>query len=63
MILSDKSYERFSDFEEIFNESFIKIDEAQKCLYFFQMSEFFSFHDDFDLFRIHFDFIAIDYHV
>ncbi len=62
MILFDELDERFNDFEEIFNESFIKIDETQKCLYFFQMREFSSFHYDFDFFRIHFNVVAIDYH-
>jgi hypothetical protein len=62
MIFSDESYKEFSDLEEILDESFIKLDETQKCLYFFQVREFFSFDYDSDFFEIHLDIIAIDYH-
>ncbi len=62
MIFSDEFYKEFSDLEEILNESFIKIDETRKCLYFFQMRKFSSFDYDFNFFEIHLDIIAIDYH-
>ncbi len=43
-------------------ETSIKVDKFQKCLHFFQMCEFSSFDYCSDLFRIHLDIIAIDYH-
>ncbi len=44
-------------------ETFIKVDESQKCLNFFQMRELFSFDDCFDFFEIHFNIISIYYYV
>jgi hypothetical protein len=35
MIFSDQFYQRFNYFEEVFDESFIEIDEIKKCLYLF----------------------------
>ena len=59
-IFSDESNEWFDYFEEIDDESVIKIDKSQKTLNLFQLHQSESFDDHLNFDRIHSDILDTD---